>query len=73
LVGQLVETQVGKFGVVLDSIEVDVGELHAPRVDAYQLKRRACHRRRRLRASRDSAYKRSLAGTELACQKHDIA
>jgi hypothetical protein len=73
LVGQLVEAQVGKFGVVLDPIEVHVCELHPARVDAYELKCWACDRRRGLSAPRDSAHKSRLAGTELACQKHDIA
>src|SRR5579864_9576908 len=73
LLGQLVQSQVGQLFWIFNSVEVDVSHLHATRIDAHQLKRRAGHPGRRPCALRHAAHERGLAGSELAAQQHDVA
>src|SRR5256885_17033912 len=43
LIEQLVEAEISQLRRCLDSVQVDMRELHLPRVDAHQLERRAGH------------------------------
>ncbi len=73
LVEKLLQAEVEKVGAGLEAVEVDVGQLNAPRVHPHQLEGGAGHMRRRSGATRQAADERCLAGAEVAFEKQQIA
>src|SRR6266702_898725 len=65
VVGELLEAEVTQLGVVLDAVQVDVGELHTARVDAHELEGGARDVGLRAGALSDSADEGGLARAKL--------
>ncbi len=73
LAGELFEAKVAQLRAVLDPIQVDMGELHASRVNAHQLERWAGYGSIGAGALRDAADECRLSGAKLADQQHHVA
>ncbi len=73
LVEKLLKAEVDKLGAGLEAVEVDVGQLNAPRVHPHQLEGGAGHVGRRSGPTRQAPDECCLAGTEVAFEKEQIA
>src|SRR6266851_2469159 len=71
-VQQLLEAEVAQLLPSLEPVEIDVGQLHAALVDANELERRACNRRRGTRPSRDASHEGGLPRSQLALEQNQV-
>ena len=73
LIEELLESQLGELGPVLHSVKVDMRDLHAPRIDAHQLKGWACDMSRRRNTPREPADESRLTSTQVAFEQNQVA
>src|SRR5450759_3180984 len=69
LVQQLVQAEIPQLRLGLDALEVDMSELHPPRVHPNQLKGGTCNKRVRRRATCHTTDKSGLSRSQLAGQQ----